>query len=387
MAAGAKMRTAIIHDWLITPGGAEAVLIELLRLYPSADLFTLMDFFPAEQRTRLGGARITTSFLQGAPWARTRYRRYLPLMPLAVEQFDLSGYDMVISSSHAVAHGVLTHPGQIHVVYLNRTMRYAWDQYHSDLRAYRLDRGLRTVPARLAYHFLRQWDWIAYQRAGTLIANSRYCAARIQQLYQRQAEVLYPPVPVDALPLVRDKDEFFVTAGRIVGWKNLDLIIDAFNRLKLPLKILGEGPAKAALERRAASNIKFLGWQPRREVAKFMGAARAFVFASGVEEFGLAPVEAQACGTPVIAYASGGVTESVYGLDQPRPTGVFFAELTAEALCDAVAAFEANRRRLEPQACRENALRFAPERFADAFQGIVRRASAPRPDAASAAGS
>ncbi len=366
-------RIALVHDWLTVYAGAERLLEQLLRLYPEADLYAVCDFLPEAERGFLGGRKPETTFIQHLPGARRHYRRYLPLMPLAVEQFDLSAYDLVISSSHAVAKGVLTGPDQVHVSYVHSPIRYAWDLQHQYLRESGLDRGVKGWLARYLLHRLRLWDVRTANGVDRFVANSRFIARRIHKTYRREAEVVYPPVDVARFAFQADKDAYYLTASRLVPYKGINLIVEAFARMPdKRLLVAGDGPERAKIERLAAGrpNIELRGHVPSEELAGLMARARAFVFAAE-EDFGIAPVEAQACGTPVIAYGRGGALETVCGLDAEAPTGVFFDAQTPQAIIAAVGRFEREGAVIRPEDCRRNAERFSTQRFREAFTRVV----------------
>lgn len=367
------MKTAIIHDWLVTYAGAERVLEQILHIFPDADLFSMVDFLPGGQRAFIQNKSVKTSFIQKLPGARKKYRHYLPLMPLAVEQFDLSEYDLVISSSHAVAKGVITGPDQLHVAYVYSPMRYAWDLQHQYLSESGLDKGLKSWLVRYLLHRLRLWDYRTASGVDAFIANSQFIARRIWKVYRRDAEVIYPPVDVHSFTLHEEKDDFYLTASRLVPYKRVDLIVKAFSMMPdKKLIVIGDGPEYKKIAALATSNVQVLGYQPFPVLKDYMQRARAFVFAAE-EDFGIVPVEAQACGTPVIAYGKGGTRETIRGLDEPQPTGVFFHPQTVDALIDAVRTFEQLGGAIKPLYCRQNALRFAPERFRAELQGYINK--------------
>ena len=369
------MRIAIVHDWLVTYAGAERVLEQILLLYPEADLYTVCDFVPEAERAFLQGRTPRTTFIQRLPWARRKYRGYLPLMPLATEQLDMAAYDVVISSSHAVAKGVLTGPDQLHLSLVYSPMRYAWELQHQYLREARLTRGPKSWLARWQLHKLRLWDQRTAHGVDRFIGISQYIARRIRKCYGREASVVYPPVAVDSFALQRAKQDFYLTASRMVPYKCMELIVRAFARMpSRKLVVIGDGPERKAIAvaARGHANIELRGRVEDAELAAAMGAARAFVFAAE-EDFGIAPLEAQACGTPVIAYGRGGVAETIRGLDVAQPTGVFFDAQTESALIAAVERFEREGHVITPQACRANAERFSPERFRREFSGLVER--------------
>jgi len=370
------MRVAIVHEWLATYAGSERVVGELLRCFPAADLFAVVDFLPPAERGFLGGRPVHTSFVQRLPWARRHFRRYLALMPLAVEQFDLSGYDLVLSSSHAVAKGVLTGPHQVHVCYCHSPMRYAWDGQHEYLRAAGLERGPGAWLARWMLHRLRLWDLRAAAGVDVFVANSRHIAHRIRKHYRRRAAVIHPPVELAVFPLREAKDDFYLAAARMVPYKRVDLVVAAFARMPARrLVVIGDGPEARRVRALAGPNVTFLGQVAPEVLGDHLGRARALVHAAE-EDFGITLAEAQACGTPVIAYGRGGARDIVRDARDEAPTGLFFAEQTPEALCAAVERFEREREAYRPAECRRNAERFAPEVFRGAMEALVARCTA-----------
>lgn len=367
-------RVAIVHDWLVTYAGAERVLEQMLACFPQADIFSLVDFLPPGGRAFIRDKAVTTSFIQRLPLARGKYRNYLPLMPLAVEQFDLSGYDLVLSSSHAVAKGVLSGPDQLHLCMCYSPMRYAWDLQHQYLQESGLDKGLKGWLAKWLLHRMRIWDARTANGVDQFIAISRFIARRIRKVYRRESTLIYPPVDVGAFELRETKEDFYLTASRMVPYKKIELIVEAFAEMPdKRLVVIGDGPDFAKIKARAGKNVELLGYQPFAVLRDHMQRARAFIFAAE-EDFGIAPLEAQACGTPVIAYGKGGAVETIRCLDAAAPTGVFFPEQSAAAIRDALGVFEQQRQRILPANCRENALRFSPERFRREFQACVEQA-------------
>ncbi len=357
------MKVAVIHDWLVTYAGAEKVLEQLLLLYPEADLYSVVDFLPAGQRGFIQNKSVTTTFVQNMPLAKKKYRQYLPLMPLAIEQLDLSGYDLIISSSHAVAKGVLTGPGQLHVSYVHSPIRYAWDLQHQYLKESGLDIGLKGLAARWMLHKIRLWDYRTANGVDAFIANSQFISQRIWKVYRRKSVVIYPPVEVDFFTPRQEKEDFYLTASRMVPYKRIDLIVEAFTRMPdKKLVVIGYGPDFEKIKRKAGPNIILLGFQPHEVLKDYLQRARAFVFAA-LEDFGIITVEAQACGTPVIAFGKGGSLETICNLDTITPTGVFFFEQDVASLVEAVKLFELEEINISTQNCRNNALRFSPERF------------------------
>jgi glycosyltransferase involved in cell wall biosynthesis len=359
------MRVAIVHEWFDTFAGSEKVLEQILLLFPEADLFALVDFMPDLERTFLHGRRVQTSFVQGLPRARKSFRNYLPLLPMAVEQFDLSSYDLVISNSHAVAKGVLTGPDQMHVCYCHSPMRYAWDLQHRYLKESGLDHGLKSWLTRSVLHYLRLWDVRTAYGVNHFVTNSRFIARRVQKVYRRESHVIYPPVNINAFFLVSHKAEFYLTASRMVPYKRMDLIVEAFSRTPdRKLVVIGDGPDMDKIRAKAGPNVEIMGFQPFEVLRDHMQRARGFVFAAE-EDFGITPVEAQACGTPVIAFGKGGSLETVVS----GATGVFFAEQSIESILEAVDRFEGMN--FDPVRIRVHAEQFSEERFRAEFEVYV----------------
>jgi glycosyltransferase involved in cell wall biosynthesis len=368
-----NLKIAIVHEWFVSYAGSERVVEQILNLFPHADLFAVVDFLEDSQRGFIHNKKVKTTFIQNLPFAKTKFRQYLPLMPLAIEQLDLSAYDLIISSSHAVAKGVLTSPHQLHISYVHSPIRYAWDLQHQYLRESNLERGVKSWIARWILHQIRIWDNRTANGVDLFIANSQFIARRIQKVYRREAEVIYPPVDLQNYNLCEQKQDFYLTASRLVPYKRVDLIVEAFSRMgDRQLIVIGDGEQMSKIQAKAGQNIQFLGYLEPSELRAYMQKAKAFVFASE-EDFGITPVEAQACGTPVIAFGRGGVCESVIGLECDRPTGVFFAEQSADSICEAVIEFEKNSDRILPINCCENAMRFSTERFQNELLDFVKQ--------------
>ncbi len=357
------MKVAIVHEWIVTYAGSERVLEQILQLYPEADLFCVVDFLPPEERGFLTNRRIMTTFIQNLPWARKKYRSYLPLMPLAIEQLDLSGYDLIISSSHAVAKGVLTGPDQLHLCYCYSPMRYAWDLQHQYLRESGLERGVRAIAAQYILHRMRLWDMRTVNGVDGFVAISKFIARRIAKVYRRESTVIYPPVDVESFTPAGGREDFFVTASRMVPYKRIDLVVEAFAAMpERRLIVIGDGPEARRIRTKGGPNIQFLGQQPFEVLRDHLRRARAFVFAAE-EDFGILPLEAQACGTPVLAYGRGGALETIRDMSESEPTGIFFREQTVRSLQNAVERFEGEGASITGNACRQNALRFSTEHF------------------------
>ncbi|KAM3100155.1 glycosyltransferase [Phormidesmis sp. 146-12] len=364
---------ALVHEWL-TPkatGGSELVVQEILK-HVDADLYALIDFESVNPKSYLYQRKIGTTFLQHFPFAQRGVQKYLPFLPLAIEQLDLRHYDVILSSSHAVAKGVLTAPHQMHICYCHAPMRYAWDLTFDYLDGSRLGRGLAGIPTRYLLHRLRQWDVISANRVDHFIANSKTTARRIWRYYRRSSKVIYPPVNIDRFPFNSAKQDFYVTVSRLVSYKKISLIVQAFNQLGLPLVVIGSGAELKHLQRIAQPNVQILGWQPDEVVSEYLSQAKAFVYAA-YEDFGIAPVEAQACGTPVIAFGAGGTLETVRDVRQhgSQGTGVLFSEQTEQAVIEAVQIFETHYPILEPAVARSHALYFRADRFQQQYLSFL----------------
>lgn len=361
------MKIAVVHDWLVSYAGAERVLEEILKLYPQAELYSLIDFIPEGERAFLLNKRVKTSLLQHFPFAKERYRQYLPLMPLAIYLLDLRGYEVVLSSSHAVAKGVRTGKRSLHICYCHTPMRYAWDLREHYLKVSGLSSGLKGILAKLVLEFMRKWDYRTSQRVHYFIANSKYIAERIKRAYGRDSYVIYPPVDVERFRLRVKKEDFYLTVSRLVPYKRVDLIVSAFAEMPdKRLVVIGDGPEIKKLLALAKGNVEFLGSQPSAVVEEYMAKAKAFIFAAE-EDFGIAPVEAQACGTPVIAYGKGGVLETVI----ENKTGIFFWEQRVESLIEAVKSFEKRENAFDCLEIRKNAERFSKDRFRREYKAFV----------------
>jgi glycosyltransferase involved in cell wall biosynthesis len=364
------MKVAIVHEWLASYAGSERVLEQMLQVFPQADLYAVVDFVPAAERGFLQGRQPRTTFIQRLPGARRHFRAYLPLMPLAIEQLDLSGYDIVLSSSHAVAKGVLTGPHQMHLSYVHSPIRYAWDLQHQYLAESGLAHGFKSLVARALLHYLRLWDVRSANGVDVFVANSRFIAQRIRKVYRREATVIHPPVDVERFVPRADKQDFYLSASRMVPYKRVPLIVEAFAAMPdKRLVVIGDGPEFARAKARATPNVSLLGYQSTAVLVDHMQRAKALVFAAE-EDFGIAPLEAQACGTPVIAFGRGGSLETVRGSGAQR-TGLFFDEQSAAAVRDAVLRFEADASQFSARACRQHAERFSPQAFRSALRRHV----------------
>jgi glycosyltransferase involved in cell wall biosynthesis len=330
------LKVAIIHEWFTTLGGSEFFIKNLYSIFPDADIFTLVANTTILNKLGINPAKVTTSFIQKLPFGLKKYKSYLPLFPMATEQFNLAGYDLVISSSHAVAKGVLTSPSQVHVCYCHSPIRYAWDLYHQYLQESGLDRGITGMIAKFFLHRIRIWDVISSNRVDYFLSNSDYIGKRIKKIYRRESRTVYPGINLEDFPLVVNKDDFYFTCSRFVPYKKINLIVEAFNEMpEKKLIIIGDGPDFKKVKAIAKGNVTLMGYQPFDVLKDYLSRAKAFVFAAE-EDFGLVPVEAQACGTPVIAFGKGGVTETVL----ENISGIFFKEQSVDSLKEAVGRFD-----------------------------------------------
>ncbi len=367
------LKYALVHEWL-TPkatGGSELVVREILN-HIDADLYALIDFESTNPESYLFKRQIGTTFLQHFPNARNGVQKYLPFLPLAIEQLDLRAYDVILSSSHTVAKGVLTGPMQLHICYCHSPMRFAWHLTFDYLRSSQMGRGPQGFLTRYLLHRMRQWDVLTANRVDYFIANSQNTARRIWRCYRRPATVIYPPVNIERFPFLTSKQDFYITVSRLVSYKQVSLIVRAFNQLKKPLVVIGTGPELPLIRKLAQPNVQVLGLQPDDVVEKYMSQAKAFVYAA-YEDFGIAPVEAQACGTPVIAYGAGGALETVRDIRQhpDTGTGLFFDTQTEAALVEAVEHFEAYHGILNPECAQANAAQFAPSIFEERYLAFL----------------
>lgn len=354
-----KKKTAIIHDWLIEYGGAEGVLNALLEIWPTADVFTIAHDSNGPCAPMLAGHKVYTSFIQKMPFLKSRYRSYFPLMPFAIEQFDLSDYGLVLSSSHAVAKGIITGPNQTHISYVHSPVRYAWDMQFEYLKQSNLEKGLKSIIIRMILHYIRLWDSRTAAGVDYFICNSKYIKKKIKKVYGREAVVIHPPVDIGAFGLKEQKEDYYLTASRLVPYKKILEIVKAFNLLpEKKLIVIGDGPEMEKIKAIKTANITLMGYQPREVVINYMQNAKAFLFMA-LEDFGIVPVEAQACGTPVIAFGKGGVLETVVNGN----TGIFFEEQTSESLISAIRLFESKNIVFCPKNIRNHAERFGKDIF------------------------
>lgn len=356
------MRTALVYDWLVTMGGGEKTLCAIEEAYP-APIHTLVHDPKPFIGTPLEGKEIHSSFIQKLPFGKRHYRNYLPFFPLAIEQFDLSCYDLVISTSHAVSKGVLTHSDQLHLCYCLTPMRYAWDLTHRYLDGVT---GIQKGIAKAALHYLRNWDISSHRRVDHFASISYYIAKRIKKVYGRDSEVIYPPVDVEKIPFCSKKESYYLAVSRMVPYKRMDLIVEAFSHLPdKKLIVVGDGPEMKKVKSVAKSNIEILGWQSDEKIRELMSKAKGFLFAAE-EDFGIVVVEAQAAGTPVIAFGKGAALETVI----PDKTGIFYYQQDLSSMIAAIQGFE--RKEFDPHLIRNHAERFNRQRFVSEFKQFVK---------------
>ena len=362
------MKTAIVHDWLTSYAGSEKCVESFTNIWKDADVFVLFNFLNDDELKIITKDKIPhTSFLQRWNGVKRNYRNYLPLFPYAVEQFDLSGYDLIISSSHAVSKGVLTNSNQLHINYCHTPIRYAWDLYHQYLSESNLTTGIKGTIAKAILHYIRQWDVAASNRVDYFIANSNYISKRIQKIYRRESVVIHPPVDTEKFPCGQSKENYYLTASRFVPYKRISLIVEAFSRMTdKRLLVIGEGPDEQKIKSKAAVNVEFLGYQSDEKLKEYMQKAKAFVFAAE-EDFGIMVVEALSSGTPVIAFNKGGVKDTVIDGE----TGVLFNEQTPESIKDAVNRFETISGKFNPTALNEYARKFDRKNFESKVKNFV----------------
>jgi glycosyltransferase involved in cell wall biosynthesis len=369
------LKYALVHEWL-TPkatGGSELVVKEILQCL-DADLYALIDFESSEPASYLYQRQIGTTFLQNLPGAKSGIQKYLPLMPIAIEQLDLRKYDVILSSSHAVAKGILTTPQQLHLCYCHTPMRYAWDLTFDYLHQSRLGRGLPGIFTRYLLHQLRQWDVLSANRVDHFIANSHFTASRIWRCYRRQADVIYPPVNIDRFTCNPNKEDFYLTVCRLVGYKKVALIVEAFNQNGKNLVVIGTGTELQNLQQIAKPNVRILGSQSNLVVQDYLARAKAFVY-TACEDFGIVLVEAMACGTPAIAYGIGGAAETVIDIrsEPDRGTGILFPAQTTAAIVAAVSTFETHQQQFSAEQIRLHAESFAAGVFRSEYLSLLDR--------------
>lgn len=370
------MKKALIHDFLSVCGGAEKCVESFTNIWDDIDVYSLVDYLSEEDRARvLKGKYAHTSFITKLPLTNKYFRYYFPLFPKAVERFDLSDYDLVLSSSHSAAKGVLTRPDQLHICYIYTPPRYLWDFYDSYRQSYGIDKGIKGIAAEYFLNRMRKWDIDTADRPNHYIAISKYVAERVHRIYGRQADIIYPPVDTDRFDLGTCTDSYYITSSRLVPYKRIDMIANAFTLSGKKLVIIGDGPQMEKIRKAAGKNIEIMGRQNQETIIELTKKAKAFIFAAE-EDFGIAPLEAQACGVPVIAYGRGGALETINGyFVGTRPhngaTGIFFREQTVNSLNSAVACFEGHIDLFDKRTIRENSLRFGRQRFENEIQSYI----------------
>ncbi|MDG1384966.1 MAG: glycosyltransferase family 4 protein [Flavobacteriaceae bacterium] len=373
------MKKALIHDWYTVYGGAERCVESFTNIWDDFDHFSLIDDLSDPHRDHiLKGKKTKNSFIQKLPFWKKKYRTYLPLFPFAIEQFDLSDYELILSSSSSVAKGVLTTPSQLHIAYVYSPVRYAWDLYHQYLKESKLDSGIKGLLARYFLFKLRAWDFSTANRPDHYIAISQYVAKRIKKIYNKDAIVIYPPVDTYSFTLTTETSDYYITCSRMVPYKKIDLIVEAFSKTNKKLIVIGDGPDFKKIKNLASSNVELKGYVEKDEMLGMIKRAKAFIFAAE-EDFGIAPIEAQACGVPVIAYGKGGALETIIGVSPEedfngkKVTGIFFKEQTISSLLKAVNYFEKTQTLFDKKVIRTNAERFSKDRFEKEFKRTIER--------------
>ncbi len=376
---------AIVHDWFLKKsfGGAEKVSFFLddffKKRYSAPDIFSLTSNIQSSEIKSLQGKKIQTSFIQSLPFGKTNVQSYLPFLPYAIEQLDLRKYDLIMSSSHAFAKGILTSPDQLHISYVHTPMRYAWDQMYTYLEKSTLSKLGFEFPIKLMLYKLREWDFYSSQRIDYIISNSNFTSKRIKKYWGLESEVIHPPVDIKRFHYEKSRGNFYLSLNRLVPNKRVDLLIKAFNKLNLPLIIIGDGPERLKLEKISNSNIKFLRKISDREVEKYLSRCKAFVYA-GIEDFGIAPVEAMASGAPVIAYGKGGILDTVNCLNNQNKekvaNGLLFKKQTVQYIFDTISWFEDKKlwRRFKPEILNEYSQNFSIEKFINKIDFSINKA-------------
>lgn len=371
-----NIKKAIVHDWFTQYRGGERCVESISNIWNDFEYYTLVNTLKKDECEKIfKGKKPKTSFIERLPFGKRKYRSYLPLFPLAIEQFDLTDYELIISSSSCVSKGVLTRQDQLHITYIHSPVRYAWDLYHQYLKESGLHKGLKGFIAKYFLHKLRMWDVGTANRPDFYIANSKYIARRIKKIYSKEAKVIYPPVDMAPFELSNEKSDYYVTCSVMVPYKKIDLIVKAFSNTEKRLIVIGDGPDFKKIKRISSPNIELKGYLDTKEKNDILKRSKAFVFAAE-EDFGIAPLEAQAFGVPVIAYGKGGVLETIQGVfvkegAVDNKTGIFFKDQTIESLLEAVEFFETHQNQFDKQIIRKNAESFSRERFEREFKETV----------------
>ena len=372
-------KIALVHDWFLKDsfGGSEKVTVIINELFDSKysvpDIFSLTQNIENTKKDFLNDKKIKTSLIQSLPFGKTHVQHFLPLLPFAIEQLDLRNYDLVVSSSHALAKGVLTSPDQLHISYVHTPMRYAWDQMYTYLKKSKLSKfGLEFI-IRYVLYKLREWDFYSSQRIDHFISNSTFTAKRIKKYWGKDSEVIHPPVDIKRFIHDKNRLDFYLSLNRLVPNKRIDLLIRAFNKLGLPLVVIGDGPERFKLEKMAKPNIKILSKISDSEVENYLSRCRAFVYAS-LEDFGIAPVEAMASGAPVIAYGKGGVLDTINCLTsndhKKLSNGILFKNQTTKDIIDVIEWFEDKKiwKKFNPEMLNDYSQQFSIENFITKFE-------------------
>ena len=377
-------KIAIVHDWFLknSMGGAEKVTFFIDKLlnknYSQPDLFSLVSNIEDAKKNIFQNRKIKNSIIEFFPFGKTNVQNYLPLLPFAIEQLDVSEYDLVISSSHAFAKGIITSPEQLHISYIHTPMRYAWDQMNTYLKQSQLSNFGLEIPIRYSLQKLRQWDFLSSQRVDYLISNSNFTAKRIRKYWGLNSEVIHPPVDIERFNFKNKREDFYLSVNRLVPNKRVDLLISSFNKLNLPLIVIGDGPERSKLEKVAKSNIKFLKKVSNFEVENYMSRCRAFVYA-GLEDFGIAPIEAMAAGAPVIGYGKGGILDTVICFNNSNKkdfsNGILFKNQTLSNIVDTISWFEDKKiwKKFKPEDLNNYSKRFSQEIFETKFDFFINK--------------
>ena len=359
-----KAKVALVFDWMTNPGGAEKVNLFLHKMFPEAPIFT--SIFNPKKLKGFEKAAVTTSFIQNLPFAKTKHQIYLGMMPYAYELFDLSNFDIVISSSHATAKGVITKPETMHVCYCHTPMRYAWDNWHSYIREYKMNPIIKRA-GKKRLHKIRMWDRISAERVDYFIANSQTTKGRIEKYYSKPASVIHPMIKSGNYKIAEKPKGYFLAVGRLTPYKKFDLIVDTFNQIGLPLKIAGTGIMENELRKRAKGNIEFLGYVSDKELKKLYSECEALIFPQ-LEDFGITPLEAMASGRPVIAYGKGGALDTVID----GKTGIYFDKQTPMHLKKAIEKYQKEKRKFRKKDLQEHAAQFDEQEFRKKFMNYLK---------------
>ncbi len=364
-----SLKIAIIHDWLVSMRGGEKIVENLCEMFPGCDIYTLL-YHPGSVSPVIETHKIYTSFVNQLPFKNTKYRYYLPLFPTAIEKFNIKPYDLIISSSHCVAKGIIPSPDTLHISYIHTPMRYVWDMYHDYFEKDNTNLLIRNLIPFFA-NYLRMWDVASANRVDWFIANSQHVANRIKKYYGRESTIIHPPVETDLFSVNEKNDNYYLIVSALVPYKRIDLAIQAFNEMKKPLLIVGEGPSLKRLQSLAGPTIQFIKWQPLTKLSKYYEGCKALIF-PGEEDFGIAPVEAQLCGKPVIALGKGGALETIIGFDdhnEKKCTGIFFYDQNVESLIHAVSKFE--NLEWDTSFIHSNAKKFSKDRFKSEMMAFI----------------